>query len=38
MGWIELGGAGMFREEVTEPPGIKHPVLVWGWVSAGWHC
>ncbi len=30
MGWIELGGAGVFRNEVTEPLGIKHPVLAWG--------
>ncbi len=30
MGWIELGGAGVFRKEVTEPLGIKHRVLAWG--------
>ncbi|HJH31566.1 MAG TPA: phenylalanine--tRNA ligase subunit alpha [Methanosarcinaceae archaeon] len=30
MGWVELGGAGVFRKEVTEPLGIKHPVLAWG--------
>jgi len=30
LGWIELGGAGIFREEVTAPWGIKHPVLAWG--------
>ncbi|MDI6798377.1 MAG: phenylalanine--tRNA ligase subunit alpha [Candidatus Aenigmarchaeota archaeon] len=30
LGWIELGGAGMFREEVTYPLGIKAPVLAWG--------
>jgi phenylalanyl-tRNA synthetase alpha chain len=30
MGWIELGGAGVFRKEVTEPMNIKHPVLAWG--------
>lgn len=29
-GWIELGGAGMFREEVTDPIGVKYPVLAWG--------
>ena len=29
-GWIELGGAGMFRPEVTEPLGIKVPVIAWG--------
>jgi phenylalanyl-tRNA synthetase alpha chain len=28
--WIELGGAGIFRPEVTEPLGIKNPVLAWG--------
>ncbi len=30
MGWIELGGAGVFREEVTKPFGIEVPVLAWG--------
>ena len=30
MGWVELGGAGIFRKEVTEPLGIKEPVLAWG--------
>lgn len=30
LGWVELGGAGIFREEVTEPFGIRHPVLAWG--------
>ena len=24
------GGAGVFREEVTAPFGIAHPVLAWG--------
>ncbi len=28
--WLELGGAGIFRPEVTEPMGIKEPVLAWG--------
>ncbi|MEM4729923.1 MAG: phenylalanine--tRNA ligase subunit alpha [Thermoplasmata archaeon] len=28
--WMELGGAGIFRPEVTAPFGIKHPVLAWG--------
>ncbi len=28
--WVELGGAGIFRKEVTSPLGIKHPVLAWG--------
>jgi phenylalanyl-tRNA synthetase alpha chain len=30
LGWIELGGAGIFRREVTAPFGIEHPVLAWG--------
>jgi phenylalanyl-tRNA synthetase alpha chain len=30
IGWIEMGGAGIFREEVTEPLGINYPVLAWG--------
>ncbi|MGC9122657.1 MAG: phenylalanine--tRNA ligase subunit alpha [Thermoplasmata archaeon] len=28
--WIELGGAGIFRPEVTLPMGIKYRVLAWG--------
>lgn len=28
--WIELGGAGIFRPEVTLPFGIEEPVLAWG--------
>jgi phenylalanyl-tRNA synthetase alpha chain len=28
--WMELGGAGIFRPEVTQPAGVKHPVLAWG--------
>ena len=28
--WMELGGAGIFRPEVTAPFNIKHPVLAWG--------
>ncbi|HVL88320.1 MAG TPA: phenylalanine--tRNA ligase subunit alpha [Candidatus Thermoplasmatota archaeon] len=28
--WIELGGAGIFRPEVTGPIGLRHPVLAWG--------
>ena len=27
--WLELGGAGIFRPEVTAPFGIEHPVLAW---------
>ena len=30
LGWIELGGAGIFRPEVTEPLGVSVPVLAWG--------
>lgn len=30
MGWIELGGAGIFRPELTEPLGVKAPVIAWG--------
>jgi len=30
LGWFELGGSGIFRPEVTEPLGIKCPVLAWG--------
>ncbi|HWR25062.1 MAG TPA: phenylalanine--tRNA ligase subunit alpha [Methanosarcina sp.] len=30
LGWVELGGAGVFRKEVTAPLGIKEPVLAWG--------
>ncbi|MBN1454916.1 MAG: phenylalanine--tRNA ligase subunit alpha [Methanomicrobia archaeon] len=29
-GWLELGGAGVFREEVTNPIGVQYPVLAWG--------
>jgi phenylalanyl-tRNA synthetase alpha chain len=30
LGWIELGGSGIFRPEVTHPLGIKDTVLAWG--------
>lgn len=30
LGWIELGGAGIFRPEVTQPLGINVPVIAWG--------
>lgn len=30
LGWFELGGAGIFRPEVTLPLGISVPVLAWG--------
>ncbi len=29
-GWLEFGGAGMFRPEVREPLGINVPVIAWG--------
>lgn len=29
-GWIEFGGSGIFRPEVTMPLGIKLPVIAWG--------
>lgn len=28
--WIELGGMGLFRPEVTLPLGVKNTVLAWG--------
>lgn len=28
--WIEMGGSGIFRPEVTEPLGCGYPVLAWG--------
>ncbi len=30
LGWIELGGSGIFRPEVTHPLEIKDTVLAWG--------
>ncbi|MFZ4661051.1 MAG: phenylalanine--tRNA ligase subunit alpha, partial [Caldilineaceae bacterium] len=30
LGWIELGGSGIFRPEVTKPFGIDVPVIAWG--------
>ena len=30
LGWIELGGAGIFRPEVTKPMDVDVPVLAWG--------
>lgn len=29
-GWIEFGGSGIFRPEVTQPLGVKAPVIAWG--------
>ncbi len=28
--WLEMGGSGIFRPEVTRPMGIDVPVLAWG--------
>ena len=28
--WVEMGGAGIFRPEVTEPLGCTTPVIAWG--------
>ncbi|MFI5420629.1 MAG: phenylalanine--tRNA ligase subunit alpha, partial [Nitrososphaerales archaeon] len=28
--WMELGGMGVFRPEVTLPLDVKNPVLAWG--------
>ncbi len=28
--WLEMGGSGIFRPEVTLPLGVKKPVLAWG--------
>ena len=28
--WLEMGGSGVFRPEVTTPFGVKDPVLAWG--------
>ncbi len=30
LGWMELGGSGIFRPEVTRPLGIDVPVIAWG--------
>ena len=30
LGWMEAAGAGIFRPELTEPLGIKEPVIAWG--------
>jgi phenylalanyl-tRNA synthetase alpha chain len=30
LGWIELGGAGIFRPEMCKPLGVDVPVLAWG--------
>ncbi len=32
LGWVEFGGAGIFRPEVTRPLGVERSrVLAWGW-------
>jgi phenylalanyl-tRNA synthetase alpha chain len=30
LGWMELGGAGLFRPEVRLPLGVEVPVIAWG--------
>ncbi len=30
LGWMELGGAGLFRPEVRLPLGVNVPVIAWG--------
>lgn len=30
LGWIEGGGAGLFRPEVCKPLGVEVPVIAWG--------
>ena len=30
LGWVEFGGAGIFRPEITENLGIKQRVIAWG--------
>ncbi len=30
IGWVELGGAGLFRPEVRSPLGVDVPVIAWG--------
>jgi len=29
-GWVEFGGSGIFRPEVTQPLGVTEPVIAWG--------
>ena len=30
IGWVEMGGAGLFRPEVRNPLGVEEPVIAWG--------
>jgi len=30
LGWVEFGGAGIFREEMTKALGVDVPVIAWG--------
>jgi phenylalanyl-tRNA synthetase alpha chain len=30
LGWVEFGGAGIFRSELTRPLGVEEPVIAWG--------
>jgi len=29
-GWMEFGGSGIFRPELTKPLGLEYPVIAWG--------
>jgi phenylalanyl-tRNA synthetase alpha chain len=30
LGWVEFGGSGIFRRELTKPLGVDVPVIAWG--------
>jgi phenylalanyl-tRNA synthetase alpha chain len=30
LGWVEFGGAGIFRPEMVKPLGVDVPVMAWG--------
>ncbi|RLC70035.1 MAG: phenylalanine--tRNA ligase subunit alpha, partial [Chloroflexi bacterium] len=30
LGWMEIAGSGIFRDELTQPLGVKEPVIAWG--------
>jgi len=30
IGWMEIAGSGIFRDELTKPLGIEEPVIAWG--------